>query len=592
MSFIIPTSKGNSFGRVKLVSVIGLVALILTGIATIDTAQAQGLSQDQRRAIIQSLSDEERQKFFGMSQEDKQKFFQAKAKASGGGASKSAGPPSGGRPGGPGGRRRGRPPTLVELGEVVREPLVQTFPITGRLVASQKSAIAARIKGSVRKIFVEVGDRVKAGQVLAQLDVDRLKLEAELRSADVLAARAKWKTAQAQVGLVSQELKRLQRLRKSAAFSQARFEDKKQEVVKAKSAVDETAAALKRARAQRDLARIDLKDATIRAPYPGAILVRHVSPGAYINAGSPIVTLMDDESLEIEADVPSIRLSGVPEGRVIDIQLDNNTKIKAAVRAIIPDENPLARTRAVRLSPDLSGAKAKLVANQSVVLEVPQGDTRNIVAVSKDAIVNRQSGTIVYVFQNGTVRPAAIEIGESFGGKFEILSGLRPGQKVVIKGNELLRPGQRVRVKSSGGRPGGFSGNRSGGQPSANSSGGRPGGQQGGQGGRPGGNSNRRALIQSLSPEERQKFFAMSQDEKRAFFQSRSKAGSGSGGAKAATPPQRGGGQQGGGAAGGIPREKRRAIIQSLSPEERQKFFSMSPEEKQKFFREKAGSAS
>ena len=598
MNFLVQKSNGKIFSHLMPICIIGLAALMLSSITAIDSVQAQGLSQDQRRAIIQSLSDEERQKFFGMSREEKQKFFQTRTKSSGGG-NKSADRPSGGRQGasggrpsggrgGPGGRRRGgRPPTLVELADVAREPLVQTFPITGRLVASQKSAIAARIKGSVRKILVEVGDRVKAGQVLAQLDVDRLKLEAELRSADVLAARAKWKTAQAQVGLVSQELKRLQRLRKSAAFSQARFEDKKQEVVKAKSAVDETAAALKRARAQRDLARIDLKDATIRAPYSGAILVRHVSPGAFINAGSPIVTLMDDESLEIEADVPSIRLSGVPECRVIDIQLDNNTKIKAAVRAIIPDENPLARTRAVRLAPDISGTKIKLVANQSVVLEVPQGETRNVVAIPKDAVVNRQSGKIVYVFQDGTVRPANIDIGESFGGKFEVLSGLKPGQKVVVKGNELLRPGQRVRVKRSSGRPGA---SRSGG-PSAGRSGGRPGGQQGG---RSGGNSNRRALIQSLSPEERQKFFAMSREEKQKFFQSRSKAGSG--GAKAATPPQprsgNAGGGNRGGAGGGMPREKRRAIIQSLSPEERQKFFSMSPEEKQKFFREKAGSAS
>ena len=584
MGISIQKSKGQTFVQFKLADVISLFALMLISFVTIDTLQAQGFSQDQRRVIIQSLSDEERQKFFGMSREDKQKFFQERAKKSGGSGGQSAIRPGGG-PGGPGGKRRGRPPTLVELGDVIREPLVQTFLITGRLVASQKSDIAARIKGSVRKILVRIGDRVKAGQILAELDVDRLKLEADLRSADVLAARAKWKTAQAQVGLVSQELKRLERLRKSAAFSQARFEDKKQEVVKAKSAVDETAAALKRARAQRDLARIDLKDATIRAPYPGAILVRHVSPGAYISAGSPIVTLMDDESLEIEADVPSIRLSGVPEGRVIDIQLDNNTKIKAAVRAIIPDENPLARTQAVRLVPDLSSTKSKLVANQSAVLEVLQGDTHTVIAVPKDAIVNRQSGKIVYVFQNGTVRPSNVDIGESFSGKFEVLSGLRPGQKVVVKGNELLRPGQRVRVKRSGGRPGGFSG----GGPSASRSEGRPGGQQGGQSSEPGGNSNRRALIQSLSPEERQKFFAMNQEEKRAFFQSRSKATSGGG--AAASSPQRSGGNRGG-AGGSLPREKRRAIIQSLSPEERQKFFSMSPEEKQKFFRVKAGSAS
>jgi RND family efflux transporter MFP subunit len=499
--------------RVNNTIYLGLFAftiIAMTSFTTIAPAHAQGLSQDQRRAIIQGLSDDERQKFFGMSQEEKQKFFQAKAKGgkpgekAGGksGSKVSAGGPSGGK----GGKRRGRPPTLVELGEVVRQPLLQTFPITGRLIASQKGPIAARIKGSVRKILVEVGDRVKVGQALAELDVDRLKLEAELRSADVLQARAKWKSSQAQVDLLNQELKRLQRLRKSAAFSQARFDDKKQEVVKAKSAVDESAASLKRARAQRDLARIDLKDATIRAPYPGAILVRHVSPGAYIAAGSPIVTLIDDESMEIEADVPSIRLSGIPEGRVIDVQLDNKTIIKAAVRAIIPDENPLARTRAVRLDPDLSGTKIKLVANQSVVLLVPQGESRRVIAIPKDAVVNRQSGKIVYVFEKGKVRSAPVEIGESFGGKFEILSGVKPGQKVVIKGNELLRPGQRVRV------------NRTGGKKSVRKNGAKAGAKNGGGSDSSIPREKRRALIQSLSAEERQKFFSMSQEEKQKFF--------------------------------------------------------------------------
>lgn len=496
---------------------VGLIIFTVISFAAIDVAWSQGtgskMSQDQRRAIIQSLSPEEKQKFFGMSREDKQKFFQTKtssANKQSAGKPQAGGKAKAGGKGRRGGKRRGRPPTLVELGDVVKEPLVQTFPITGRLIATQKSAIAARIKGSVRKILVEVGDRVTQGQVVAELDVDRLKLEAILRSADVLQARAKWKSSQAHVDLLRQELKRLQRLRKSAAFSQARFEDKRQEIVKASSAVDESAASLQRARAQRDLARIDLKDASIRAPFAGAILVRHVSPGAYINAGSPIVTILDDETLEIEADVPSIRLSGVPEASVIDVQLDNNTMIKAVVRAIIPDENPLARTRAVRLTPDLSNTKVKLVANQSVVLQVPQGQTRNVITVPKDAIVNRQSGKIVFVFQKGSVRSAAIEIGESFNGKFEILSGLRPGQKIIVKGNELLRPGQRVRIKKPGERKGG---NRS-------AKSGRPGKPTGGSGPTiP--REKRRALIQSLSQEEKQKFFSMNQEEKQKFFRNK-----------------------------------------------------------------------
>ncbi len=152
-----------------------------------------------------------------------------------------------------------------------------------------------------------------------------------------------------------------------------------------------------------------------------------------------------------------------------------------------------------------------------MVLQVPQGQTRNVITIPKDAIVNRQTGKIVFVFQNGQVRPAAVEIGQSFNGKFEILSGLRVGQKIVIKGNELLRPGQRVRVKKSGARgnqsknkgPNAKSKSKSTSKPRSNKSAGS-------------GNNippeKRRALIQSLSQEEKQKFFSMSQEEKQEFF--------------------------------------------------------------------------
>jgi len=243
-----------------------------------------------------------------------------------------------------------------------------------------------------------------------------------------------------------------------------------------------------------------------------------------VNPGSSIVTLLDTENLEIEADIPSRRLSGVPVGGVIKVRIQDQ-KVEAAVRAIIPDENPLARTQAVRLSPDLSKTKLNVVSNQSVVLEVPQGAGTNVVAVPKDALVNRQSGAIVFVFDKGQVRPANVVIGKAFAGKFEVKSGLAPGQKVVVTGNELLRPGQRVRTR--GGRPGARPGGRQEGDPGGGPSARGPGGGPSGTGGAPGGltREQRRAIIQNLSEEERQKFFSMSREEKQNFFRQRAKKG-------------------------------------------------------------------
>jgi len=514
--------------------IFALGALIFTGTAVAQQGGGPGsLSPEQRQEFFQSLTDKERTRFFAMNPEEKRKFVHSKLaskKAGPGGAQGTSrgsgqarrGPPSSVRGGPPGGGRRGgfggRPPTLVELGYVTREPLIKIVPITGRMVSSQRSDIAARIKGNINRIRVKIGDRVKKGQVIAEMDVSRLKLEADLKAAEVQQARAKWNSARAQVDLFIQELKRLEQLRRSVAFSQARYDDKRQEVVKARSSVDETAAALRRAGASHELAQIDLKEASIRAPYAGVVLNRHVSPGTFVNAGSRVISMLDDENLEVEADIPSDRLAALKPGSQVVLRINGNTKFSATVRAIIPDENPLARTRAVRLVPKFNGDTQPMVPNQSVVINVPSSiGGRQVVAVAKDAIVNQQSGNIVFVFQNGRVRPARVEIGEAFANKFEIRSGLRPGMKVVVRGNELLRPGQPVRVA---GGPG----------PRADE---RPGGPPGGGFGRPSSGvlaglppEKRREFFQSLAPKDRQKFFSMDVDEKRKFIAKRLGVGS------------------------------------------------------------------
>ena len=550
---------------------------------------SQGGPSPEARAVIQNLSDEERQKFFALPREERRAFIQKKLaeqnaggrSAPGGGQAAqrprggppgggqgagrpgggpAAGRPGGGRPGGPGGRRR--PPPLVELGDVLRENLIRTVPITGRLVAKQRGTIASRIAGRISAVLVDVGDRVEKGQVLARIETDRFKLNADLKSAEVNQARAKLNSARATVKLLKQELKRIEGLRRSAAFSQARYEDKRQEIVKAQASVDENAAALRRARASRDMARLDVKDAQIRAPFAGVVINRKVSAGAFVGAGAAIATLLDDRTMEVEADIPSDRLSGIAEGAELDVALGDGKSIKASIRAIIPDEDPLARTRAVRLTPRF-GANSNVVPNQSVVIQVPRGQRREVVTVAKDAIVSRQTGPIVFVFQQGRVRPAQVRIGEGFGSKFEIRSGLRPGMKVVVRGNEMLRPGQNVRVARSG--PGG--------------------------GGPGGGNPQAGAIIQSLSAEERQKFFAMSGPEKGAFIRAKLAERNARGGPQGARQgPRQGGGQAarrpgGGGPGGGNPQAG--AIIRSLSDEERQRFFAMSGPEKGAFIRAK-----
>jgi RND family efflux transporter MFP subunit len=335
---------------------------------------------------------------------------------------------------------------LVAVDAVVSEPLRQTLPVIGRLVARRAGVVAARTHGPVKHVLVEVGDRVEAGQRVAVLEDDRLRSERDLRAAEVAEERAKIATAEAAVALARQELRRLEDLRKSAAFPQARYEDKQQDLIRSESQVTEARARLARAEASFRMADIDVKYATIRAPYPGVISKRHTVPGAYVSVGDPVVTLINDLDLEIEADVPFERVQTLESGTVVAFTLGREAQHLAIVRAVVPEENPLTRTRVVRFTPDFKNG-GTFATNQSVTLMIPVGSGREMVTVHKDAVVRSPGGAVVFVVENGAAKRRRVELGDPTGSRLVVRAGLKPGDRAVVRGNERLSPDQKVRVE-------------------------------------------------------------------------------------------------------------------------------------------------
>ena len=337
--------------------------------------------------------------------------------------------------------------TPVGVDTVIEEPLNQTIPVIGRLVATQTGIVSARTSGPVGEFRVKVGDRVVAEQIIAVLVKDALESRRDLWLAEVNMAKAAIGTSQAELTLRQQELKRLHDLEKSAAFSQARLDDKAQEVVAAKSSILELRSALGVANANLKLAQINLYNADVRVPYHGVVTERHTETGAFVRAGDPLVTLIDDSTLEIAADVPTERIPGLTAGRDIPFSYADGTEGAAIVRAVVPDENPLTRTRSVRFTASL-GSTSPLAANQSITLKIPVGAPRSIVSVHKDAILNRGGRRLVYLAQGGIAVVRPVELGESLGTRFEVLHGLEPGDIVVVRGNERLRPEQAISISN------------------------------------------------------------------------------------------------------------------------------------------------
>ena len=335
----------------------------------------------------------------------------------------------------------------VGVDTVLAEPLSQTVPVAGRFVARQAGAVAARTEGAITEMTVQIGDHVTAGDVLAVFDVDRLSWRRDLARATAREMEGRLAAANSELSKKKAELTRLEGIRSSAAFNQARYDNAIQDVAIAEGTVAAAAAVLARERAALKLAEDDLRHGRLKAPYNGVVSRRHTEAGAYVRVGDPVVSLVNQDDLEIEVDVPYNRIPGLAPGTVVSFNLADGSEHQAIVRALGAEENPLTRTRLVRFTPVPNGGEIANAVGESLAVWLPLGAPRQVVSVHKDAVLKRQGLSLVYVVtvENiAQIRP--VELGEAVGPRFVVLDGLAPGEQVVVRGNERLRPGQEVMI--------------------------------------------------------------------------------------------------------------------------------------------------
>ena len=335
--------------------------------------------------------------------------------------------------------------SAVDIDKVISEPLLQTMPVIGRFVAKESGVVATRIAERVHKMQVQVGDRVEKGDVLVELASDRLDSQIQILKADLMRMESQLAKEIANNRKMKQTHKRILALRTSSAFRKDREEDSERDLEISKEMVTRAKADILQSKAKLKMGKIALQDANIKAPYPGVVLKQHTLPGNYVRIGDPIITLLNDTDLEIEVDVPSIRALDLKPYTNVKANLQNGLSFNAVIRAIIPQENSQTRAVAVRLTAKDGPFKQGIAGNQSVKLKLPIGDNANVVTVHKDAVLIKNGKKIVFVFKKGIANMQTTKLGRAVGNRFEVLAGLQPGDLVVVRGNERLRPGEPIK---------------------------------------------------------------------------------------------------------------------------------------------------
>ncbi len=316
---------------------------------------------------------------------------------------------------------------LVEVDTVKTGRMVETREAVGTVKAFQSITVTAKVSGTIETIDFKEGQLVKAGDVLIRMDSDE-------RRADMEKAQAELTRATAQRNEIAVKLERATTLQKTGSGAGAQVDDYTAQVRTLDGAIASAKAAIKGAEAR-------LEDSTVRAPFSGRIGTRDVSLGAYISPGTQISTLDDLSIARLDFAVPENLLDRLRVGQIVHAKSAAYKEriFTGSVQIIDTRIDPV--TRAVRLTADFDNADEALKAGMflSVTLEVASNDEATV--VPEEAIVNDGMRHIVYVVsKDKRAERRVLSIGQRQRGLAEVLSGVAPGETIVLRGVQRIRP--------------------------------------------------------------------------------------------------------------------------------------------------------
>lgn len=347
-----------------------------------------------------------------------------------------------------------RGPASVGVETVEIQMIAETVPLFAEVVTAREGTIASRIAGTVQEVLVLEGALVEAGDTLMTLDTELLEILARQAEARLAEARAGITIAESAVARSTSALGRIEGLRDTASFSISRFDDAQSDYFQAQGQLAEAQARVKTAEATLAETRYELARAEIVAPFSGVVLDVATNPGEFIPSGAAVVTLLDTQSIELEASVPSKYITVLSPGQSVTGYTETGEALDLTVRVLLPIEDTATRTRPVRFTSDEMLALDALAIGQSITVDIPVTEPRDVLSVPKDALVQARGGWTVFVAAEGKAQPRTVEIGVALGDRFEVLGGLAEGDIVVTRGNERLRAGQDIAPMSDGNQEG------------------------------------------------------------------------------------------------------------------------------------------
>jgi len=303
--------------------------------------------------------------------------------------------------------------------------LKSTITLTGSILAYQQASIYARVGGYLDKIPVDIGDRVKKGQVLAIINYQDLQNQ--------------YQQAKANFEYASIQYERAKKLIQKQLIAQ-------NDLDLARTNYDVT-------KAVKNLAALNLGYAIIRAPFSGYIANRYVDPGTLIPGSTqmvpatPLLVLVDINTVKIMINIPEHNVADIHTGMPVTVVTDAypDKIFNGRITRIAPALDPVTRTMASEV--DISNPQHLLKPGMFSKVNIVSKMRKNILALPASCIISQDDHKFVFTVVNGAAKLVPVQPGIESDGMVEIKNGISSSDEVVVQGEDTIHDGQKVETQ-------------------------------------------------------------------------------------------------------------------------------------------------
>ena len=361
-------------------------------------------------------------------------------------------------------RGKGTAGVTVITAPVAMGRLVQHVEFSGVLAPSQTATISSRLSGLARIVTVDIGSRVRSGELLVQIDTRELSAQSDVAEAALelvrdQAAQAKTgiETAKANLDLAQKSYDRAAALITGQSITQGQFDEAKTKLDLAKTAYENATqqyellsrSSLAQAQAQANLIRVQISHGVITSPIAGVVTNRNVNPGEVVSANTQLMYIVDSSLLKLQGNVAQTIATLLTSGEKVKVDVDGlrNGEYEGTVTQVGPVAAATGQFFPVVVSLKNDGRlMAGMTAISSFDLQGPP-----TLLIPRSAITSSNGRSYAFVVSNGTAGRRALRLGLESATQVEILGGLSSGEHVAVSNVDTLQDGVTVQTEDQGG---------------------------------------------------------------------------------------------------------------------------------------------